>query len=155
MGILDVLNPINTVVSAVGGILDKFITSPEDKLAAQKMLADAQAKAQEMAAQTEAQRAETVRAEITGHSLLQRNWRPITALIFVFIIFNNFVLAPYVHAFGGSLPILDLPPMLWATLSSMLAGYTGLRTYEKRMSAKVDTDAVVSKVLNAIGDARK
>lgn len=74
-----------------------------------------------------------VTAEIKSDSWLAKNWRPMTMMVFVFIIFNNFVLAPYANAiFGaGTLPILDTPPDLWALIKIGLGGYVVGRSVEK------------------------
>lgn len=70
-------------------------------------------------------------AEAQGESWVQRSWRPVTMLVFVFIIFNNYVIAPYVEAFGGSVPVLDIPNGMWALLNVGIAGYVGGRSAEK------------------------
>lgn len=73
-------------------------------------------------------------AEAGGESWLQRNWRPITMLVFVFIILNNYVLAPYVAAFGGHVPTLDIPNGMWALLNVGIGGYIASRGIEKTAS---------------------
>ena len=70
-------------------------------------------------------------AEAQGGSWIQRSWRPITMLTFVFIIANNYILVPYAVAFGASVPMLDLPPGMWSLLTVGIGGYIGGRTYEK------------------------
>ena len=75
-------------------------------------------------------RASAVTAEARG-SWLQRNWRPMTMMVFVFIIFNNYVLAPYVNAFGGNLPVLEIPNGMWALLTTGMGGYVLGRSGEK------------------------
>jgi len=74
---------------------------------------------------------DTITAEINSKSWLARNWRPITMLTFVFIVFNNFVLAPYLKMFGAPFTILPIPPQMWTLLSIGIGGYIAGRTGEK------------------------
>ena len=70
-------------------------------------------------------------AEAKSESWIARNWRPITMLVFVFIIFNNFVLVPYGTAFGFPMPSVMLPPDMFALLKIGLGGYVVGRSAEK------------------------
>lgn len=70
-------------------------------------------------------------AEAQGESWMQRNWRPITMLVFVFIIGNNYVLAPYIAAFGAQIPTLEIPNGMWALLNVGIGGYIASRGVEK------------------------
>lgn len=79
-------------------------------------------------------------AEAQGESWIQRSWRPITMLVFVFIIFNNYVLVPYVSAFGGSVPALEIPDGMWALLNVGIGGYIASRGVEKVMAQKGKQD---------------
>jgi len=127
--------PIAALVGKIGGVIDNVHTSEEEKL-------DAKARFQALATEAEAQvlaHAETLFqsqrdvlvAEIQGESWLQRAWRPITMLVFVFIIFNNYVLVPYFSAFGGTIPALEIPNGLWALLNVGIGGYIFSRGAEK------------------------
>ena len=144
MGLFDILTgPVRGLVSAVGGIIDNVHTSEEEKL-------EAKAKLQALATEAEAQilaHAEVIAtaqrdvlvAEAKG-GFLQRNWRPITALTFVFIIANNYVIVPYVQAFGGSVPILEIPNGMWALLTTMISGYVLSRGVEKVVKSRNGAD---------------
>lgn len=79
--------------------------------------------------------AETIQAEAKGESWLQRNWRPITMLIFVAIVFNNYLLAPYLQAMFSWSVKLDTPPDLWALIKLGLGGYVMGRSVEKAVKA--------------------
>jgi len=70
-------------------------------------------------------------AEARGGAL-QRNWRPLLMLTVVFILFNNYVLAPYIAAiWPGTAVVLDLPSGLWALLNVGVGGYVVGRSAEK------------------------
>ncbi len=74
-------------------------------------------------------------AEAQGGSWIQRSWRPITMLTFVFIIANNYIIVPYVQAFGASVPSLDIPNGMWALLNVGIGGYIAGRSGEKMVQA--------------------
>ena len=76
--------------------------------------------------------AQIITAEAQGESILQRNWRPITMLVFVFIIANNYVIAPYAMALiGWHVPTLDIPQGMWGLLQLGIGGYIASRGGEK------------------------
>lgn len=78
------------------------------------------------------QRSQTVRAEITGESWLQRNWRPLTMMVIVTIIANNYLVAPYINAiWPGAAPTLELPARLWDLMTLGMGGYVVGRSFEK------------------------
>lgn len=159
-------NPLKFISDALGGnllggankIIDQFVDDPQEKAKAEAMLAEEERKLQSAIMEYEQKRIEeqskTVRAEIKGQSWMQRNWRPLTALIFVFIIANNFIFVPYVSAFGANVPTLDIPQGMWALLNVMIGGYTAARSWEKvRGAADNSIPSITDKVLQRIGDA--
>ncbi len=75
--------------------------------------------------------ADIIKAESQSESWLTRNWRPLTMLLFVFMIFNNYVLAPYLQAFGIKTVILPIPEGCWDMIKIGLGGYIGGRSLEK------------------------
>ena len=81
------------------------------------------------------QQASVVRAEATGESFMQRNWRPITMLTFVFIIANNYILFPYLQLFFSTGVALTIPPDMWGLLRLGLGGYVVGRSVEKSVKA--------------------
>jgi hypothetical protein len=81
------------------------------------------------------QKAEIIRAEAQSESWLTRNWRPITMLVFVAIIANNYILYPYLKLFFSKAPILDIPPDMYDLLKIGLGGYVVGRSIEKAVKA--------------------
>jgi hypothetical protein len=76
--------------------------------------------------------ASVILAEVKGESWLQRNWRPLLMLVAIAIIFNNYVLAPYIGLFNAEWKlVLELPGGLWALLNLGVGGYIAGRTVEK------------------------
>lgn len=74
-------------------------------------------------------------AEAKGESWLQRNWRPATMMVFVFIVANNYVIAPYAQALFDRSVSLPTPPDLWALIKIGLGGYVVGRSAEKCVAA--------------------
>ena len=78
-------------------------------------------------------------AEAKGESWLQRNWRPVTMLTFVFIIANNYILVPYASAiFGATIPTLKLTTDMWDLIQLGLGGYVLSRSGEKMLKTYVE-----------------
>jgi hypothetical protein len=123
----------------VFGIIDKVVP---DKAAADKMKAELQAAAlagdfKEFEQLVNA-RAQIIVAEAKGDSWIQRSWRPIAMLCFVFIIMNNHAFAPYLGAMGLPVVILPTPPDLWAVIKLGLGGYVVGRSAEKIIPGVVE-----------------
>jgi len=74
-------------------------------------------------------------AEANSQSWMARNWRPIMMLTFVFIVFNNYILLPYVTLFGGTPVELPIPESLWALLKIGVGGYIFGRSGEKMVES--------------------
>ena len=78
-----------------------------------------------------AEQAKIITAEASSDSWLAKSWRPITMLVFVFIVANNYIIVQYAHLFGINIPILDLPEKMWSLLELGLGGYIVGRSAEK------------------------
>ena len=74
-------------------------------------------------------------AEAKGESWLQRNWRPLNMMVFVFIVANNYIIAPYAQAISGTSVSLPTPPDLWVLIKIGLGGYVVGRSAEKCVTA--------------------
>jgi len=129
------------ITDSVKGILDKFITDPDKKLAAtlqvEQMAHDLQVRVIQADSDLAAQQASVIVAEAKSESWIARNWRPITMLSFVFIIDYNYILAPIFTL--KSLPIV---PDLWDLLKLGIGGYIIGRSVEK--TAPAITNAIVA-----------
>jgi len=142
MGILGLLGGLG---SKIVDIVDKHVKNQAEKekitLEIQKAYMEHLAKVEEMLTEKQA---DIIVAEATGHSWLQRNWRPLTMLVFVSIIANNYILVPYAHAlFNFDLPVLKLPDQVWELIKYGLTGYLGARSLEKITG--MATSAVLAK----------
>jgi len=132
---MSVLSFVGDALNAARGVISE-IKGPDDveKMEAKAKLLDIQATVTAKILEHESivaqEQGKTIREEAKG-GWLQRNWRPTTALVFVFIIANNYVIVPYVQAFGGNVPTLEIPGGMWALLTTMITGYTISRGGEK------------------------
>lgn len=120
---------IKETIESIGTAVDK-IDNSEDKLAIQlqfkNLLIGLEEKAQSIEAQIQLAAANNVFAEIKGESWLQRNWRPITVMMFVGIIFNNYVLVPYLKV-----PACVLDENIWLIIKISITGYGSERGLKK------------------------
>lgn len=162
------MNPLTFLANNLGGeggilggvtsVIDQFVDDPQEKAKAKAAVMEQERKLEQAIMDYEQKRIEeqskTIRAEIKGQSWMQRNWRPLLALSFGFIVVNNYILVPYAVSFGLDVPQLEMPGGLWALLTTMIGGYTVGRTWEKRHGQHENAiPEITSKVLQRIGDA--
>lgn len=133
---------LSGIVGSVTGILDKFITNPEEKLKASLQVAqmshDLQLQVLSAEKDLAAQQASVVTAEIKSESWLAANWRPVTMLTFVFIIVWNYIVVGTIGAFAPRIHPIDIPPDMWGLLKLGIGGYIGARTIEKTIPQVVE-----------------
>lgn len=122
--------PLKGLLDSVGGILDKFVVSPEDKLKAQqeilKLQSDFQLKLLEADSTFAAQQAQVITAEAKSESWLARNWRPLLMLTFTYIIAHTYIFSPLFH-----LASVAIPEQMWRLLELGMTGYIAGRSLEK------------------------
>lgn len=129
---------IGALIPALGKILEKIIPDPNEAARIQAELATEMFKAD-----SEFYKAAggIIAAEAKGESWMQRNWRPITMLTFVFIIANNYIFVPYIQfaadMFGYTVivPTLEIPDGLWGLLQIGIGGYIASRGVEKTVQS--------------------
>lgn len=128
------LASIAKLVGPLLGLIDRVIPNPNEA-----MEIKAELMKESMNAESEFYKAAggIIKAEAQGESWMQRNWRPVTMLTFVFIIANNYIIAPYVmflssmFGYHVELPTLDIPEGMWTLLSIGIGGYITSRGVEK------------------------
>ena len=102
----------------VGDIIDKVIPDSNARAEAKENLA-------KMAVTQEGEelmnRFGVIQAEAKSEHWIVAAWRPITMLVFVFIIANNYILAPYIALLFSVDVVLELPPQMWDLLKIGLA----------------------------------
>nr|BDD48093.1 hypothetical protein 9 [Balneolaceae bacterium] len=136
---MPILGFLKRVISPVTNIVDQVV---KDKDQAAQLKYKLEKQLQEtLDKELESQR-DIIVAEAQGESWLQRNWRPVTMLSFVFILINNYILVPYAQAFGAPVPTLDIPPNMYGLLTVGIGGYVASRGVEKWK--KMDNQAKLS-----------
>ena len=127
------LKLIDNIINPIYDVLSEVIEDKDERNAI-----TAKVKLALMSQETQLVQAsrDVVVAEAQGESFLQRNWRPIIMLIFGAILANNYILVPWLVAFGvDTIAVLDMPEGLWTLLSIGLGGYVVGRTIEKTGSS--------------------
>ncbi len=132
MGLLSSLPVIGPVIEKIIGVVDQAVP---DKDLREKLKAEIQTRLLELdysvlEKEIEA-RAKVIMAEATGHSWLQRNWRPILMITIVAIVANNYLIYPYLSLFTDKATILPLPPELFTLMTVGVGGYIVGRSGEK------------------------
>ena len=115
---------VGGLIGEILGIVNKTVPNEADRQKITQQLIELQSK-------TITAQSNVVMSEANGQSWLQRNWRPLLMCEFGFIIFNNYILAPFMHLVFHSYPILSLPPQMWDLLTIGVSGYIIGRSGEK------------------------
>ncbi len=118
-----------SLIPVIGDVLDKLIPDPVER---EKVKSALEVKVYEHDISRMNAQSAVITSEAKGESWLQRNWRPLLMLTFGFIIFNNHVLAPYLHLiFSVEPPMLTLSERMWDLLALGVGGYITGRSVEK------------------------
>jgi len=130
------LDFIDNAIDSVGNLIDDAFSNKEERKKAQAKLDavknDLKIKTQKHVENLREQRKEIIKAEIQGESWMQRNWRPSLMYLIMLILFNNFIVAPYLAAYTNHPEVmLEMPTYFWQVLTVSLGGYIGGRTFEK------------------------
>jgi hypothetical protein len=122
--------PLTGIIEAVGGIIGKFVASPEEKLKATQELMqiqlDFQTKVMGVDLEYAKAQASVINTEAGSSNWLASSWRPVLMLTFTYIIFHNYVLVTMFHL--SSVPI---PDPMWDLLKLGIGGYVMGRSVEK------------------------
>ena len=131
---------IPALLSIGGKLIDKFFPDPQEA-AKRKLELFEMGQRGELAELGAA--AGIITAEAKSEHWLTANWRPITMLVFVAIIANNYIVYPYLSLFWPDAPVLEIPPDMWGLLKIGLGGYVVGRSAEKGVKlwkSKADTE---------------
>lgn len=130
---------MNLLMSAVNflipGIFKEIDKAIPDQTAAAQLKASIQSQMMQVDSAEFAAQVSVIDDEAKGESWLQRNWRPVTMMVFVFIVANNYIIAPYAQAIFDRSVSLPTPPDLWALIKIGLGGYVVGRSAEKCVTA--------------------
>lgn len=123
------------LLGAIGPIA-KLIAKTVDKAVPDKDLKEKlkhQINAQLLTSGTEEMKAASkiILAEAQSGSWLTSSWRPALMWICIIVIFNNFILMPFINIIFGTSLILEIPDPMWNLLTIGVGGYIAGRSGEK------------------------
>ena len=137
-----------TVLPLLNTVIDRVFPDKEKQAQARAemmtIIAEAEAKQYEA-------KGKIISAEAQGESWLQRNWRPISMVVFLSVIVNNFILVPYLAAFGVVIPALPVADAMWGLLTVGIGGYIGGRSFEKVQKLKLDRKVLFDELRDNYG----
>lgn len=126
---------IGQIFEPAAKLIDAVHTSTEEKLQLKNTLITIQnemhSKVLEYETQLLKSKTDIITAEAKSEHWITSAWRPITALVLVFMVFNNYILYPYLSMFIDNAPKVDLPDDLWDLIKICLGGYIASRGAEK------------------------
>lgn len=119
---------IAALLPIVGEVIKRVLPDKDAQVKAQSelntMLLDGSLKEYE-------KQADIIIAEANSKHWMTATWRPALMYVFIFIIANNYILAPYVAAMFTVDISLEMPPQLWELLKLGMGGYIIGRSGEK------------------------
>jgi len=132
---MSLMSFFTAAISPVTKLIGELHTSDDERnqviLAFEKLQSILSGKLIELESQLIKAKSAIIVAEAQSASFLTANWRPMTMLVFVVIIANNYILYPYLSLFMDDAPKLDIPPDMWDLLKLGIGGYIGGRSIEK------------------------
>lgn len=126
---------ITSIIQTGLSLIDKIIPDRKAAVEAKLKLLDLEQSGQLRKIE---QQAQVVISEAGSDSWLARNWRPLIMTLFGLIIANNYILSPWLHAFGFTSVSLPIPSRMWSLLELGLGGYVIGRSAEKAVKAWKD-----------------
>jgi len=72
-----------------------------------------------------------IEAEASSKHWLTATWRPALMWICIIVIFNNYILAPFINILFGTSLELSIPEPMWNLLTIGIGGYIAGRSGEK------------------------
>jgi len=121
------MNPL-AIFDFGSNLLDKFFPDKDEAAKAKIKLIELQQNGELVKLQTQAG---IITAESKSEHFIVSAWRPMTMLVFVFIIANNYILAPYAGLLFSVDISLEIPDDMWDLLKLGIGGYVGSRGVEK------------------------
>ena len=125
---MNILSLVKNLAKPVTDVIDDVNTSKEEKMLIEKAILEMEQNASDLLVETQGK---IIEAEAKSEHFLTSTWRPITALVFVAIVANNYIIAPYTGALFGTKIMLEIPNQMWDLITLMIGGYVGSRGVEK------------------------
>lgn len=125
------VDPITSIANVVDDVITRVVPDPQAQAAAKletlKLIQTGQL------AQLQAQ-AGIITAEAASANKLTSSWRPALMYIFMAVIANNYIIAPYLQAMFHVGLQLQTPPDMWELLKICIGGYVVGRSVEKSVA---------------------
>lgn len=118
----------------IGRLVDVFVEYQKRKGTEAEFRAEVEKVIMNTISDVSREQADIIKAEIEGENWLQRNWRPLTAISFAFVIFFYGILSPILVGWFGFPPVRvgdDLLRWIMDAVVICLGGYIGGRSLEK------------------------
>ena len=124
-------DPLTGILNFGGKIIDKIFPDKTEAAKAKVRLMEL-----EQAGELEELKAaaQIITAEAKSDHWIVASWRPITMLVFVAIIANNYIIYPYLSLFWNAAPELAVPAEMWGLLKIGIGGYVVGRSAEKAIT---------------------
>jgi len=124
---LNLLGAIAPLAKTLLGTIDKAVP---DKDLAQKIKAEFNNELLNADMSKFKAAADIVNSEAKSQHWVTATWRPMLMYCLIIIVFNNYILMPYIKYFFGVEITLDIPQDLWTLLQIGLGGYVVGRSGE-------------------------
>lgn len=145
---MNIFGWIKEIISPVADVIKDVHTSDEDRLTLRNGLAAIEYAFAEKSLEYEKKvldyeialaqaKRDVVVAEASGHSWIQRNWRPTLMMLFGSIVAWNYMLGPMFGVPPAEIPEDAIPAPLWTLITVGIGGYIGGRSMEKIAPAVV------------------
>jgi len=132
---VDIVGAITGLFGSATKAVDEIFTNKEEKILAKAKLTEIRnalnIKLLDFNTTLVKAQSAIIQAEAQSASWLTRSWRPIMMMMFGFIIFNNYILHPYLSLIWKLAPLLPVPPELWTIITVGMSGYIVTRGLEK------------------------
>ena len=128
---------IGGLVESVGGVIDKFVHTKDEKAAVMleiERIAATQASEIEQTVRAEVGAKERILvAELQQGDNFTKRARPMVVYAGLgFLLINNIIMPWVTYLSGQEVPTIELPDMFWAGWSGIVATWSIGRTFEKR-----------------------
>ena len=125
---LQLLGAIGPIAKLIAKTVDKAVP---DKDLKEKLKHDINTQLLNAGSQEMQAASKIILAEASSGSWLTNSWRPALIWICIIVIFNNYILMPFVNVIFGKTLYLDIPDPMWNLLTIGVGGYIAGRSAEK------------------------
>lgn len=124
------------IIKSAGDSIDKIFTSDEERLEARNVLEKIIYDTKKLVSDYDLKFADMQTKILTSENQFgtdwQKNVRPTFAYLCIFLIFNNYILSPYVNTYTPWVyPVVIIPDKLWDLITLCMSFYYLSRGYEK------------------------